>query len=48
MTFFHIAWTIALLVAFILIVAWVVNPKRKKRFDEAAELPFDEREGDDR
>lgn len=34
--------TVVLLIAFIAIVIWVWSRKRKKAFDEAAQLPFEE------
>jgi cytochrome c oxidase cbb3-type subunit 4 len=35
-------WTIVVMVLFIGIVIWAWSGKRKKRFDEAANLPFTE------
>ena len=38
-----------MLVTFIALFAWVLHPKNKKRFDDAANLPFeDEGEKDDK
>ena len=37
-------WTIVVLVLFIGIVLWAWSGKRKQRFDEAANIPFDEDE----
>ena len=35
-------WTIVVMVLFIGIVLWAWSGKRKQRFDEAANIPFDE------
>ena len=35
-------WTIVVLVLFVGIVVWAWSGKRKKHFDEAANLPFTE------
>jgi cytochrome c oxidase cbb3-type subunit IV len=35
-------WTVVVTVLFIGIVIWAWSGKRKQRFDEAANLPFDE------
>lgn len=35
-------WTIIVLVVFVGIVIWAWSGKRKKYFDEAARIPFDE------
>ncbi len=32
--------TLFVMITFISICVWAYNPKRKKRFDEAAQLPF--------
>ena len=41
------AWhTVVLMVAFIGIVVWAYSKKRKKSFDEAANLPFADEEKD--
>ncbi len=32
--------TLLVMIAFISICVWAYSPKRKKRFDEAAHLPF--------
>lgn len=39
---FHGYWTLALLLLFIAIVIWAWSSKRKKEFDELANLPLDE------
>ncbi|HEC28151.1 MAG TPA: cbb3-type cytochrome c oxidase subunit 3 [Gammaproteobacteria bacterium] len=39
---FHGYWTLALLILFIAIVIWAWSSKRKKEFDELANLPLDE------
>lgn len=39
---FHGLWTAALLVIFIGIVIWAWSGKRKRDFDEAANIPLDE------
>lgn len=38
--FIHGVLTLILMIMFIGIVAWAYSGKRKKRFDEAANLPF--------
>ncbi len=35
-------WTILVLVLFVGIVVWAWSGKRKQRFDEAANIPFEE------
>ncbi|MGB5439244.1 MAG: cbb3-type cytochrome c oxidase subunit 3 [Gammaproteobacteria bacterium] len=35
-------WTIVVMVLFVGIVIWAWSGKRKQRFDEAANIPFDE------
>ena len=35
-------WTLVVLVLFVGIVVWAWSGKRKQRFDEAANIPFDE------
>ncbi|HSR63581.1 MAG TPA: cbb3-type cytochrome c oxidase subunit 3 [Gammaproteobacteria bacterium] len=35
-------WTIIVLIVFVGIVIWAWSGKRKKHFDEAARIPFDE------
>ena len=40
-------WTIIVLVVFVGIVIWAWSGKRKKHFDEAARIPFDENERED-
>ena len=37
-------WTIVVMVLFVGIVVWAWSGKRKQRFDEAANIPFDEDE----
>ena len=37
-------WTVVVTVLFIGIVIWAWSGKRKQRFDEAANIPFDEDE----
>jgi cytochrome c oxidase cbb3-type subunit 4 len=37
-------WTVVLLVAFVLIVAWAWSRRRKKAFDEASRIPLEEDE----
>ena len=37
---FHSIWTILVMVIFIGIVIWAYSGRRKKAFDEAAQLPF--------
>ncbi|MGB5606305.1 MAG: cbb3-type cytochrome c oxidase subunit 3 [Gammaproteobacteria bacterium] len=37
-------WTVVVLVLFVGIVIWAWSGKRKQRFDEAANIPFDEDE----
>ena len=32
--------TLLVMIAFISVCVWAYSPKRKKRFDEAAQLPF--------
>jgi len=39
---FHGYWTLVLLVLFIAIIIWAWSSKRKKEFDELANLPLDE------
>ncbi|NUY55102.1 cytochrome-c oxidase [Salinivibrio sp. MA351] len=41
---FHSIWTVVLFVSFIGIVVWAYSKRRKKHFDEAANLIFDEEE----
>ncbi len=45
MVIFHSWFTVVLLVVFIGIVLWAYSGRRKKDFDEAAQLPF---RGEDR
>jgi cytochrome c oxidase cbb3-type subunit 4 len=44
LTLLQSVWTIVVMVAFIGIVLWAWSGKRKQRFDEAANIPFDEDE----
>ena len=44
---FQSVWTIVVLVIFLGIVAWAWSGKRKKDFDEAANLPFEHDPTDD-
>ena len=41
-TFLQSIWTIVIMVTFLGIVFWAYSGKRKKDFDEAARLPFDD------
>lgn len=41
-TLLHEIWTVVALVVFIGIVIWAWSGKRKQRFEEAANIPFDE------
>ena len=43
-TLLQSVWTIVVMVAFIGIVLWAWSGKRKQRFEEAANIPFDEDE----
>ena len=36
------AWTFVVLVLFVGIVLWAFSGKRRKQFEEAARIPFDE------
>ena len=40
----QLLWTLVVLVLFVGIVVWAWSGKRKQRFDEAANIPFDEDE----
>ena len=44
LTLLQSVWTIVVMVAFIGIVLWAWSGKRKQRFEEAANIPFDEDE----
>lgn len=49
MGLFHSLWTLALFLVFIGIVAWAWSRRQKKRFDDAANIPFrdeDDHRGD--
>jgi cytochrome c oxidase cbb3-type subunit 4 len=39
---------VIMLITFIGLFAWVLNPRNKKRFDDAADLPFRDEEIDER
>ncbi len=39
---FHLVWTLLLMVAFIGIVFWAWSSRRRKDFNEAANLPLEE------
>ena len=41
-TWFHIAWTVLLLIVFVGIVLWAWSGRRKRRFEEAARLPLED------
>ena len=43
-TLLHEIWTVVALVIFIGIVIWAWSGKRKQRFEEAANIPFDDDE----
>jgi cytochrome c oxidase cbb3-type subunit 4 len=40
-------WSIVVLITFLGIVFWAYSSKRKKAFDEAANLPFDDEPSND-
>lgn len=42
--FLHGLWTFLILVIFILIVAYVWSGKRRKHFEDAGRIPFDDDE----
>ncbi|MEZ5542054.1 MAG: cbb3-type cytochrome c oxidase subunit 3 [Pseudomonadota bacterium] len=44
-TLLHEIWTVVALVVFVGIVVWAWSGKRKKQFEEAANIPFDEDDG---
>ncbi|AMG31831.1 CcoQ/FixQ family Cbb3-type cytochrome c oxidase assembly chaperone [Grimontia hollisae] len=47
MASFHALWTLMIFICFIVIVLWAYSSRRKKEFDEAANLVFaDEEKGD--
>lgn len=47
MTLLHSIWTLLLFLIFIGIVVWAWSRRQKKRFDDAANIPFkDEDRGD--
>lgn len=37
---------VIMLITFIALFAWVLHPKNKKKFDDAANLPFEDEERD--
>lgn len=39
---FHAWWTVLLVAVFVGIVVWAFSPKRKKSFEQAAQMPFEE------
>ncbi|MGB0224163.1 MULTISPECIES: cbb3-type cytochrome c oxidase subunit 3 [unclassified Marinobacterium] len=39
---------VVMLVTFLALFIWVLNPKNRKRFDDAANLPFQDEEIDER
>lgn len=39
---FHGIWTLVILIIFIGIVAWAWSGKRKKYFEDAGRIPFDQ------
>ena len=41
-TILQSAWTVVVMVTFLGIVVWAWSGKRKRDFDEAARLPFDD------
>jgi len=41
-SFIQSIWTIVVMVLFVGIVLWAWSGKRKQRFEEAANLPFDD------
>ena len=47
-TFIQALWSIVVFVTFIGIVIWAYSGKRKKSFDEAARLPFDDEPSSDK
>ncbi len=46
MSLFHSIWTLVLFLVFIGIVVWAWSHRQKKRFDDAANIPF--KDEDDR
>lgn len=44
-TLFHEIWTVVLLIVFIGIWAWAWSRRRKKSFEEAAQLPLEDDAG---
>ena len=42
LTFIQAIWTIVVMVVFIGIVIWAWSGKRKQRFEDAANIPFNE------
>ncbi len=47
-TSFHASYTVVLLVVFIGIVWWAFSRRRKKGFEEAARLPFEDEQHEER
>ena len=41
-------WTIIVLIVFVGIVAWAWSSKRKKDFDKAARIPFQDEDDNDK
>lgn len=46
-TLFQSIWTIVVMITFLGIVAWAFSSKRKSAFDEAARLPFEDKQPTD-
>ena len=46
-TLMHEIWTVVVTVVFVGIVVWAWSGKRKQRFDEAANIPFDHDDDDE-
>lgn len=42
-TLFQSIWSIVVLITFLGIVVWAYSGKRKSAFDEAAQLPFEDK-----
>lgn len=43
-TLFQSIWTIVVMITFLGIVVWAFSSKRKSAFDEAARLPFEDKQ----
>ena len=41
-------WTLVALIAFLSVCGWAYSSRRKSDFDEAANLPFADEQGDER